>query len=174
MGSSNSSSNGFSMTAEGSALDIYKFENEEEEKDLISEIHKIRIPLFKLKALQLISNAAYILGNAPYHEGLLIKTKNNKFYVTQVYPISFIQVGTYNDGLCEIARFCTTNPSTAKTEIDSVYEPAGNLQIIEIQKFIKTIPNKYNIFKENCQKFCKEILGNFPFIKKKFEKKVIF
>jgi len=174
MGSSNSSSNGFSMTIEGSALDIYKFQNEEEEKDLILEIHKIRIPLFKLKALQLISNAAYILGNSPYHEGLLIKTKNNKFYVTQVYPISFIQVGSYNDGLCEIASFCTTNPSAAKTEINSVYEPAGNLQIIEIQKFIKTIPNKYNIINENCQTFCKEILGNFPFIKKNFEKKIVF
>ena len=164
MGSSNSSSNG--LTMEGAALDIYKFQDEEEEKDLILEIHRIRIPLFRLKALQLISNAAYILGNAPFHEGLLIKTKNKQFYITQVYPISFIKVDSYNDGLAEIARFCTTNPSAAQKEIESIYEPVGNLKIVEIKNFIKTIPNKYNILKENCQKFCNEVLTNFPFIKK--------
>jgi len=167
MGNQNGSEDGggmFLFSVEGKALNLYNFESEEEEKDIVKGIERVQVPLFENKYAQKISNIVYITGNTPYHEGLIILMKSGKFYISQVYPITLEQVGTYQDALMEISYFCSTNQYSVQNEIKEYYEPTEEFTIGDVRKFLESMPNKYSIIKENCQYFCREVIKNFPLI----------
>ena len=44
---------------------------EEEGKDLLKGVLRIRVPFFDNLTLQILSNITYLTGNGPFHEGLI-------------------------------------------------------------------------------------------------------
>ena len=164
MGSAASSS-GNNLSNKNALMDLYLFKNESEENDTIKQIIRIKVPLSDNAGVHFIQKAVLITGNSPNHEGLIIITKLNKIYVAQVYPITFIQVEDYQTAVEEIKNFCPTNKNSKKYKIKDIWEPFEKITISSLKKYIKSLPNHYDIIKENCQKFCSNIIHNFPFIK---------
>lgn len=170
MGSFSSSSsitkNSFlrTLSRQGEALNIDCL-TENQLKDTISSIERIRIPFFDNIHLQTISNVVYVTGNSPFHEGLIIITNKNRIYVTQTYPITFQLAFSYDDAINKISSFCSMNRNTKNNEIRDVWIPKIDIYIKDVIYLINILPNKYDIIKENCQNYCKTILNYFPLIK---------
>ena len=133
-------------------LSLYELSSE------ISEIIRVRIPFFNNEPLQSLSAISFITGNGPYHEGFMILTKIKTIYITQVYPITFIKVNSINEGIYEIMSFNTFNKNTNKFFISDIYIPHEAITVMDIYDLIKIYPNKYDIFSQNCQKFCDYII----------------
>ena len=132
--------------------------SQEESLDRLKIVHLIRVPFFDNPTIQTLANLTYITGNGPFHEGLIFVTNNDTYYIAQTYPITFIMVNSLLDGVKEIASFCQFNPSSQRYEVYSTYSPTTTVTVSDIKDTVKTMPNKYNILTENCQKFCQKII----------------
>jgi hypothetical protein len=165
MGSGLGSFQSSNLSSDNALMDLYLFKNETEENDVVKQIIRIKVPLSDNAGVHFIQKAVLITGNSPNHEGLIIITKLNKIYVAQVYPITFIQVDSYEKGIDEIKNFCPTNKNSKKYKIKDIWEPTEKITLISLKNFIKKLPNKYDILRENCQNFCKNIISGFPFMK---------
>ena len=137
--------------------------SEEDLKDKIVEIQRIRIPFFDNAPLQILSNVVYITGNSPHHEGLILKTEKGNYYVCQTYPITFEKVRDYENAVDRITYFCELNKYSQNNSIRDIWIPKyKKFSVNAIKLFVETLPNKYDLIQENCQYFCKEILEAFP------------
>ena len=128
--------------------------------DEISKIYKIRIPFFDSAALQTISNISYLTGNGPYHEGLIFQSKNKNFYIAQSYPITFVKVRNFSQGISDIISFNNFNNTSRSYKIPEIYLPTVPITVIDIYEIINKLPNQYHIFTENCQNFVNNIIDN--------------
>lgn len=176
MGSSSSSSSSSSsgsnysfirnMSRSNEPLDI-DFLNDKDLSEQIKEIQRIRIPFFDNEHLQRLSNIIYITGNSPFHEGLIIVTKNN-YYITQTYPITFSKMFSYQEAIEKIKEFCACNKNSEFHEIKDVYIPKKDFLVKNIINIIKNLPNKYDIINNNCQTFCDSIINSIS-LKRKYK-----
>jgi len=160
--SGSGSGSGVFRTRKGEELHIHKFESFEEAQDIVELIELIQIPLFKSKPMKIISKAIYITGNAPYHEGLIFKTRQKNYYVAQVYPINFIKTKNYSDAVNLITSFCITNNDSEIFKTKNQYVPKEPISIMKYRDYIECFPNKYTMLKQNCQYFCKKVINKFP------------
>ena len=128
--------------------------------DEILKIYKIRIPFFDSAALQAISNISYLTGNGPYHEGLIFQSKNKNFYIAQSYPITFVKVRNFSQGISDIISFNNFNNTSRSYKIPEIYLPTVPITVIDIYEIINKLPNQYHIFTENCQNFVNNIIDN--------------
>ncbi len=128
--------------------------------DEILKIYKIRIPFFDSAALQAISNISYLTGNGPYHEGLIFQSKNKNFYIAQSYPITFVKVRNFSQGISDIISFNNFNNTSRSYKIPEIYLPTIPITVIDIYEIINKLPNQYHIFTENCQNFVNNIIDN--------------
>jgi hypothetical protein len=126
--------------------------------DEIVKIYKIRIPFFDSAALQTISNISYLTGNGPYHEGLIFHSKYNNFYIAQSYPITFVKVKNFSQGISDIISFNNFNNTSRSYKIPEIYLPTMPITVIDIYEIINKLPNQYHIFTENCQNFVSNIV----------------
>ena len=137
--------------------------SEEDLKDKIVEIQRIRIPFFDNAPLQILSNVVYVTGNSPHHEGLILKTEKGNYYVCQTYPITFEKVRDYENAIDRITYFCELNKYSQNNSIRDIWIPKNKkFSVNAIKLFVETLPNKYDLIQENCQYLCKEILEVFP------------
>ena len=65
---------------------------EEEGKDTLTNVLRLRVPFFDNNFFQILSNITYITGNGPFHEGLIFHTSKGLYYIAQTYPVTFISV----------------------------------------------------------------------------------
>ena len=128
--------------------------------DEILKIYKIRIPFFDSAALQTISNISYLTGNGPYHEGLIFHSKNKNFYIAQSYPITFVKVRNFSQGISDIISFNNFNNTSRSYKIPEIYLPTMPITVIDIYEIINKLPNQYHIFTENCQNFVNNIIDS--------------
>ena len=126
--------------------------------DEISKIFKIRIPFFENSPLQAISNISYLTGNGPYHEGIIFLSKSYNYYIAQSYPITFVKVKNFSQGISDIISFNNFNNTSHSYKIPEIYYPTLPITIIDIYEIINSLPNKYHIFTENCQNFVNKII----------------
>ena len=126
--------------------------------DEISIIFRIRIPFFDSSPLQTISNISYITGNGPYHEGLIFLSKAYNFYLAQSYPITFVKVKNFTQGISDIISFNNFNNNSHSYKIPEIFYPTLPITIIDIYEIINKLPNQYNILTENCQNFVNNII----------------
>ena len=92
--SSSSSKNGVNFqNFNTSGLEV-KIEEltEEEGKDTLANVLRLRVPFFDNNFFQALSNITYITGNGPFHEGLIFHTVKGFYYIAQTYPVTFISV----------------------------------------------------------------------------------
>jgi len=149
------------LSRSGEPLDIDNLDKDDL-SDKIIEIKRIKIPFFDNKHLQTLSKLVYVTGNSPFHEGLLIETKQKHFYITQTYPITFHKAISFKDGIERIKDFCASNRNTQNYEIRDIWISKKDFYIKDIINIIKKLPNKYDIINENCQTYCNSILNELP------------
>ena len=54
---------------------------EEEAKDTLNSVLRLRVPFFDNNFFQALSNITYITGNGPFHEGLIFHTSKGLYYI---------------------------------------------------------------------------------------------
>ena len=126
--------------------------------DIVSIILRIRVPFFDNKPLQSLSFLSILTGNGPYHEGLIIITQKKNIYVTQIYPITFIKVMNIYEATSEIMSFNAFNANSKEYYISDIYIPHQPIIISDIYQMVNRYPNRYNMFTDNCQQFCNDII----------------
>ena len=126
--------------------------------DEITKIFKIRIPFFDSTPLQTISNISYLTGNGPYHEGIIFLSKSYNYYIAQSYPITFVKVKNFSQGISDIISFNNFNNTSHSYKIPEIYFPTLPITIIDIYEIINKLPNQYHILTENCQNFVNNIV----------------
>ena len=131
--------------------------------DDILKIYKIRIPFFDSTALQTLSNISYLTGNGPYHEGLIFHSKNKNFYIAQSYPITFVKVKNFSQGISDIISFNNFNNTSRSYKIPEIYLPTMPITVIDIYEIINKLPNQYHILTENCQNFVNNIVDSLKY-----------
>ena len=131
---------------------------EEEGKDILKDVLRLRVPFFDNITLQTLSNITYITGNGPFHEGLIFISRKGLYYIAQTYPVTFISVQSLDQAVKEIISFCQFNQHSHEFKVTDSYSPTKLVTISDIVAMIKTMPNEYNILGENCQKFCQKIV----------------
>ena len=154
---SSNSSNLISLAHSGHQQNIDDF-SKEESLESLKTVHRIRVPFFNNKTIQTLANITYITGNGPFHEGLIFETKNENYYIAQTYPVTFIMVSSFDEGIKEIVSFCQFNAASNQYEIYNSYYPKYLVTVNDIKDLVKNMPNEYNILNENCQKFCQKII----------------
>ena len=132
---------------------------EEEGKDILKDVLRLRVPFFDNVTLQALSNITYITGNGPYHEGLIFESEKGLYYIAQTYPVTFISVDSLDRAVREILSFCQFNQHSHSYKVTDSYSPTEPVTISDIVAIIRTMPNEYNILGENCQKFCQKIVN---------------
>lgn len=137
---------------------IHNF-TQEELQDQINDILRVRIPFFNNSILKTLSAFTFLSGNGPYHEGLLFFTTNKKFYIAQSYPITFMKVFDFNQGIQEIINYNSLNNDSKKYNIPEIYSPQETITLNDILNIINFLPNKYSLLNDNCQNFCNKILN---------------
>jgi len=136
---------------------IHNFTNEEL-KDKINDILRIKVFFFENSFLKTLSAFTFLSGNGPYHEGLMIFTSNKNFYIAQSYPITFIKVYDYYKGISDIISFNSLNSNSKQYNVSEIYTPKEKITLFDILNIINNMPNRYNLFNNNCQNFCDNIL----------------
>ena len=126
--------------------------------DEITKIFKIRIPFFDNTPLQAISNLSYLTGNGPFHEGLIFQSKSYNFYIAQSYPITFVKVKNFSQGIADIISFNNFNNTSHSYKIPEIYFPTLPVTILDIYEIINKLPNQYHILTDNCQNFVNKII----------------
>ena len=137
---------------------IHKFTNEELQ-DQVNDILRIRIPFFENRILKTLSTFTFLSGNGPFHEGLMFFTTNKNFYIAQSYPITFIKVYDFFNGVKEIVSFNNLNKNSKKYQISEIYCPQEPITLNDVLNIINSLPNKYNLLNDNCQDFCNNVLN---------------
>ena len=164
------SSGSFNPSSSSSGVNFQNFNNsgmevkieeltEEEGKDILKDVLRLRVPFFDNITLQTLSNITYITGNGPFHEGLIFVSKKGLYYIAQTYPVTFISVESLDQAVKEIISFCQFNQHSHEYKVTDSYSPTKPVTISDIVAMIKTMPNEYNILGENCQKFCQKIVN---------------
>ena len=156
--SSSSSSNKTERSGEGKKIDSF---TKEELEDKIKYIYSIKVPSSNNKGLSEIGNLFGVLltGSEFAHEGLIIETKGNKYYVCQTYPIEFKKVDNYDKGIERIKdKWSIKN---IKDEKKKIFGVSSTFTIKEVKTAIENMMDYYNLFTYNCQHFCKIILKKF-------------
>ena len=159
--SSSSSKNGVNFkNFNTSGLEV-KIEEltEEEGKDTLANVLRLRVPFFDNNFFQALSNITYITGNGPFHEGLIFHTSKGLYYIAQTYPVTFISVDNLDKAVKEILSFCQFNQHSHEFKVTNEYHPTKNVTVSDIVAMVRTMPNEYNILGENCQKFCQKIVN---------------
>ena len=163
LNSSNSSSsvNGNTFNINNSGLEVKIEEiSEEEGKDILKDVLRLRVPFFDNSTLQTLSNITYLTGNGPFHEGLIFESRKGLYYIAQTYPVTFISVNSLDQAVREIVSFCQFNQHSHEFKVTNSYCPTKLVTISDIVAVVRTMPNEYNILGENCQKFCQKIINN--------------
>ena len=142
------SGSGVFKTRKGEKLNIYKFESFEEAQDIVELIELIQIPLFNSKPMKILSKAIYLTGNSPYHEGLIFKTRQKKYYVAQVYPINFVKTKNYSDAINLIISYCITNSDSEKFKTKNQYVTKEPMSIMKFKDYIHPLNNNKNDYKK--------------------------
>ena len=137
---------------------IHKFTNEELQEQ-VNDILRIRIPFFENRILKTLSTFTFLSGNGPFHEGLMFFTTNKNFYIAQSYPITFIKVYDFFNGVKEIISFNNLNKNSKKYQISEIYCPQESITLNNVLNIINSLPNKYNLLNDNCQNFCNNVLN---------------
>ena len=153
----NKASNSLILYENGKQKKIQNF-TKEELNEQINDILRIRIPFFENNILKTLSSFTFLLGNGPYHEGLMFFTTKKNFYIAQSYPITFIKVFDFYQGISEIIRFNNLNSNSKKYTISEIYCPQEPVLIFDVLKIVNILPNTYNLLNDNCQNFCDNIL----------------
>ena len=148
----------FSVTTDKHKKQIHKFTNEELQ-DQVNDILRIRIPFFENRILKTLSTFTFLSGNGPFHEGLMFFTTNKNFYIAQSYPITFIKVYDFFNGVKEIVSFNNLNKNSKKYQISEIYCPQEPITLNDVLNIINSLPNKYNLLNDNCQDFCNNVLN---------------
>lgn len=156
--SSSSSSNKTERSGEGKEIDSF---TKEELEDKIKYITSIKVPSSNNKGLSEIGNLFGVLltGSEFAHEGLIIETKGNKYYVCQTYPIEFKKVDNYDKGKERIKK--NWSIKNVKDVKQDTYRVNSTFTIEEVKTAIENMMDYYNLFTYNCQHFCKIILKKF-------------
>ena len=158
----NNKSNSYKLINSGRQKNIHNF-TYEELQDQVNDILRIRIPFFENNILKTISAFTFISGNGPYHEGLMFFTTNKNFYIAQSYPITFIKVYDFFAGISEIISFNNLNKGSKKYNIPEIYMPQQRITLFNVLNIINNLPNKYNLFNDNCQNFCNNVIEQLKF-----------
>ena len=137
---------------------IHNF-SKEELQDQVNDILRIRIPFFENRILKTLSTFTFLSGNGPFHEGLMFFTTNKNFYIAQSYPITFIKVYDFFNGVKEIISFNNLNRNSRKYQISEIYCPQEPITLNKVLNIINNLPNKYNLLNDNCQNFCNNVLN---------------
>ena len=134
--------------------------SEEEGKDILKDVMRLRVPFFDNYTLQTLSNITYLTGNGPFHEGLIFESRKGLYYIAQTYPVTFISVNSLDQAVREIVSFCQFNQHSHEFRVTNSYCPTKLVTISDIVAVVRTMPNEYNILGENCQKFCEKIISS--------------
>ena len=156
---SSSSSGLQTLTESGLQVNIDEL-SLEDAHDILISVMRLRVPFFDNPTIQTLANITYITGNGPFHEGLILETRNGIYYIALTYPVTFIMVNSLNDAVKENVSFCQFNPLSHQYKITNSYYPATLVIVSDIAAIVKTMPNIYNILDENCQKFCQKIINS--------------
>ena len=158
MSSSSSSSSGSSNSTyrSGESKDINIDENDL--NDTIKKISRIEIPAVNnssdSEALNFLGKL--FTGSKFAHDGLLIETHSDKYFICQTYPIQFKKCSSYRDAINEIKSYWKINKNAIHNERGQyIYD---NINIREIKNIVSNLPNYYDVFTYNCQHFCTRIL----------------
>ena len=146
---------------------------EGDKKDLILYIEKVEVPATDSGFGNTLLNigGTILTGNKFVHEGLIIRTNKNKYYVCQTYPITLRKCRDYNDAIESIKQFWQINKDAKKLTIKQIYLK-GNFCMSCVKEIIDNFPNKYDLFEYNCQHFCSNILQKFEAIEKSIIPKI--
>ena len=158
MSSSSSSSSGSSNSTHrsGESKDINI--DEKDLNDNIKKIWRIEIPAVNntsdSEALNVLGKL--FIGSKFTHDGLLIQTNSDKYFICQTYPIQFKKCSSYYDAIDEIKSYWQINKNAIHNEHGQcIYD---NITIKEIKNIVCNLPNYYDLFTYNCQHFCTRIL----------------
>ena len=152
--SSSNSSNSAHRKGERKDIDI----DENDLNDTIKMISRIEIPAENNKYAQKGFNffGKLFVGSKFTHDGLLIETNSNKYFICQTYPIQFKKCNNYKDAIEEIKSYWQINNNAIHNQNGQyVYD---NITIKKIKNIVENLPNYYDLFTYNCQHFCTKIL----------------
>ena len=132
-----------------------------EENDLnesIKSIWRIEIPSVNERADSNILNGLgkVFTGSRFAHDGLLIETKSDKYFVCQTYPIEFKKCSSYDNAIDEIKSCWKINKNAIHNQYGQ--QIVDNITISTIKNIVDELPNYYDLFTYNCQHFCTKIL----------------
>jgi len=152
--SSSNSINSAHRKGERKDIDI----DENDLNDTIKKISRIEIPANNDNDTQKHNDviALMFVGSKFTHDGLLIETNSNKYFICQTYPIQFKKCNNYDDAIEKIKSCWGINN-------DAIYNIYGqyvydNITIKKIKNIVENLPNYYDLFTYNCQHFCTKIL----------------
>ena len=154
--SSSSSNSSDSVHISGKGKDIVIDENDL--NDTINKIVRIEIPAENNNYAQKGYNflGKLFVGSKFTHDGLLIETNSNKYFICQTYPIQFKKCNNYKDAIEEIKSYWQINNNAIyNIYFQYVYD---NITIKKIKNIVEKLPNFYDLFTYNCQHFCTKIL----------------
>ncbi len=152
--SSSNSSNSAHRKGERKDIDI----DENDLNDTIKKISRIEIPANNDNNAQKDLNflGKLFVGSKFTHDGLLIETNSNKYFICQTYPIQFKKCNNYKDAIEEIKSYWQINNNAIHNQNGQyVYD---NITIKKIKNIVENLPNYYDLFTYNCQHFCTKIL----------------
>ena len=155
--SSSNSSNSVYRSGEDKNINVDK----EELYDIIEYIYRVESPSTNSEDYNALFNAfgKILTGSKFVHEGLLIKTNANKYYVCQTYPIQLKKCSDYDDVIYEIKSYWQINKNAKITNTKYVNLNYETIYINDIKKVVDSLPNYYDLFLYNCQHFCSRVLS---------------
>ena len=156
--SSSSSSSNLSNLTHRSGETKYINIDENDLNDTIKIISRIEIPASNDNNTQTNYNilGQLFVGSKFTHDGLLIETNSNKYFICQTYPIQFKKCNNYDDAIGEIKSYWKiNNDAIYNIYWQYVYD---NITIKKIKNIVENLPNYYDLFTYNCQHFCTKIL----------------
>lgn len=154
--SSSSSNSSNSVRRSGEEKDINIDENDL--NDTIKMISRIEIPASNDNNAQTNYNilGQLFTGSKFTHDGLLIETNSNKYFICQTYPIQFKKCNSKEDAIEEIKSYWQINNNAIHNQNGQfVYD---YITIKKIKNIVNNLPNYYDLFTYNCQHFCTKIL----------------
>ena len=121
-------------------------------------------PLNIIKAISKGINGNQGISTKPYHWGLVFETKNNKWISCQYPPITIKKAFNLEEGLKHILDGVNRNKIKDLEKTKRKYGGLGIKKEITIEGLIElgknVIKKKYTAIKDNCQKFCCDILAS--------------
>ena len=100
----------------------------------------------------------FFTGSSFLHEALLFHTKKDKYYICQTYQIEFKQCDSYESAIKRIKSYWKLNNKSKNVDTFDVNLNGKKISVGKIIKVIEDLPDEYDLFKNNCQHFCKNVL----------------